>query len=106
MKLKLYRQGDVLLREVKNVPKDAKRQQQKDRIVLAYGESTGHAHAIHDLESVDVYVGKAGELYLTVKQDGVALKHEEHAAIVLPPGHYERVIQREYSPESIRNVAD
>jgi len=103
---KQFRQGDVLLRQISKVPKDAKRAEQKDRIVLAYGEVTGHAHAIHDLESVDVYVGKAGELYLTVKEDGVALKHEEHGSIALPPGNYERVLQREYSPEEVRNVLD
>jgi hypothetical protein len=103
--MKMYRQGDVLLKKVRAIPTSAARQEVKDRIVLAYGEVTGHAHAIHDIDSVDVFVGKNGELYLSVKGD-VALRHEEHAAIALPPGNYERVIQREYSPEEIRNVMD
>jgi hypothetical protein len=38
--------------------------------------------------------------------DGACLRHEEHTAVVLPPGIYEVVIQREYTPEAIRNVAD
>lgn len=45
-----YRQGDVLLVRIDNddtegyveVPRDA------GRVVLAYGEATGHAHAIYD----------------------------------------------------------
>jgi hypothetical protein len=105
-KTRMYRQGDVLLREVKAIPAELKRQKPKDRIVLAYGEVTGHAHAIHDLDNVEVYVGEGGELYLEVKSEGCTLRHEEHGAIAVPPGKYERVVQREYSPEAIRNVAD
>jgi len=108
-KTRIYRQGDVLLRAISRIPKEATRgraEDGKERIVLAYGEVTGHAHAIHDVEKVDVFVGAQGQLYLAVKEGGVTLKHEEHGAITLPPGNYERVLQREYSPEAIRNVAD
>lgn len=106
----MFRQGDVLLRRVSEIPTDAvvadkKDQFGNDRIVLAYGEVTGHAHAIHDLDSVDVFVKGDGTMYLEVKSEA-SLQHEEHATIALPPGNYERVIQREYSPEEIRNVAD
>lgn len=104
-KPKIFRQGDVLLREVKSIPSEAKRTKEKDRIVLAYGEVTGHAHAIADLENVDVFIKADGTMYLEVKTPA-DLKHEEHGTITLPAGHYERVIQREYSPEAIRNVAD
>ena len=100
-----FRQGDVLLRQIKTIPQEAKASDKKDRIVLAYGEVTGHAHAIHDLESVDVFVKEDGTMYLDVKAE-TPLQHEEHAAIMLPPGRYERVLQREYSPEANRNVAD
>ena len=105
MKQRQFRQGDVFLRPVSKMPRGAKAQQPHGRIVLAYGEVTGHAHAIHDLDHVDVYVGAEGQLYLRVKE-AVDLKHEEHDTIAIPPGNYERVIQREYSPEAIRNVAD
>ena len=104
--MKTYRQGDVFLKQIPSIPKKTTKQETKERIVLAYGEVTGHAHAIHDLESVDAFVGAGGELYLSVKEEGVTLRHEEHGAIALPPGNYERTIQREYSPESIRNVLD
>ena len=35
-----------------------------------------------------------------------SLEHQEHTAIPVPPGIYEGIRQREYSPASIRNVAD
>lgn len=108
--MKLYRQGDVLLREVRSIPTAARPAEKKDsvgspRIVLAYGEVTGHAHAIHDLEDVDVFVSAEGAMYLSVRRE-VALRHEEHAPIALAPGNYERAPQMEYSPEALRNVAD
>src|SRR2546430_13086226 len=105
-KLKLFRQGDVLLRQIAQIPKAATPQQQKGPIVLALGEATGHKHQIIDeLENVDVFVGEEGQLYLRVKAE-TALKHEEHGAIAIPPGNYERILQREYSPEAVRNVSD
>ena len=44
----LYRQGDVLLRAIDAIPDSATFTVERDagRIVLAYGEVTGHAHAI------------------------------------------------------------
>lgn len=104
------RQGDVLLRRVESIPETAKVAEKKDqagndRIVLAYGEVTGHAHAIHDLDVVDVFVTGEGVMYLQVKEEA-KLQHEEHGTIALPPGNYERTIQREYSPEAIRDVRD
>lgn len=103
--MKVFRQGDVLIRQIKSIPKTAKKQEVEGRIVLAYGEVTGHAHAIHDLESVDVFVSESGAMYLAVKQEST-LQHEEHGTIALPTGNYERVLQKEYSPVEIRNVAD
>lgn len=110
MNTETVRQGDVLLRRVDSIPGEARAAEKKDqagndRIVLAYGEVTGHAHAIHDLDAVDVFVTGEGVMYLQVKSEA-SLRHEEHGTITLPPGNYERTIQREYSPEAIRNVAD
>ncbi len=39
-------------------------------------------------------------------EGGATFVHEEHGPVTLPPGDYEVTIQREYSPEEIRNVAD
>lgn len=102
----IFRQGDVMLRQVPKIPAEATPQKKDGPIVLALGETTGHQHAIyHDLDSVDVFVSATGTMYLQVK-DGAKLQHEEHGTITLPAGNYERVLQREYSPEEIRNVQD
>lgn len=102
--IKMFRQGDVLMRSAR-IPKDAKRQEVKGRAVMAYGEVTGHAHALEQVQDIELYE-KDGRTYVRVLSAGTPLTHEEHGAIVLPKGDYERVIQVEYSPEESRNVAD
>ena len=107
--MKMYRQGDVLVRQVSAIPSDAVSVNNETRIVLAYGEVTGHAHAIVVDEAQEMTFSEAGGVvrrFLKVFERGASLKHEEHSTIPLPPGLYEIVQQREYSPEEIRNVAD
>jgi len=107
--MKLYRQGDVLIREVPALPKGAKDVTPNGgRIVLAHGELTGHAHAIAPDEAREFSLTDAGNAvrrFLKVVSEAT-VRHEEHASIPLPPGFYEIVQQQEYAPEGIRNVAD
>ncbi len=92
--MKMFRQGDVLVVACDEVPADAELvARDNGRIVLAYGEVTGHAHTIHS--PFAALVAKA-----------VQLKHEEHSKIDLPAGNYRVVRQVEYTPEAIRTVAD
>jgi hypothetical protein len=108
---KLYRQGDVLFCAIAELPK-GKALKRKDGAV-AYGEVTGHSHRLADAASAEVLEIDAG-LYVRVSEDGISIEgtpgatfvHEEHAPITLPPGGYRVQIQREYSPEEIRSVAD
>lgn len=116
MKLeKNYRQGDVLVVRVDSIPTQAEPEKlAENRIVLAYGEVTGHAHAIAPSEATSFVVKEPVriqdwqcERFLRVLEGDVArLKHEEHATIDLPAGDYAVIQQREYSPEEIRRVAD
>ena len=102
----MIRQGDVLVREIKQIPSTAKLvKKDAGRVILAYGEVTGHAHAIHNRATMfraDEGLGT----YLQVAEGGADLVHDEHATIALPAGTYQVVIQREYQPERIKNVAD
>jgi hypothetical protein len=103
-----YRQGDVLIVAVKSIPAEAKPKKNTGRIVLAYGEQTGHAHAIAVREAKEFSMQDAAGVvtrFLSVAS-GATVRHEEHAPIALPAGLYEIVQQREYTPEEIRNVAD
>lgn len=101
----MVRQGDVLLVPVASIPADAKPgRREKGRIVLAYGEVTGHAHSI--AAPWVVLLEDEGTRYIRVPMEGAELHHEEHAAIRLTPGEYRIVIQREYTPETVRWVRD
>lgn len=108
----IYRQGDVLIMRIDAIPPAAKLEKVKDRIVLAYGEVTGHAHAISAKEAksfrttapVPVFDAQA-ERFLRVQVEAL-VRHEEHDPIKLPAGDYAVIQQREYSPEEIRRVAD
>lgn len=114
---RLYRQGDVLLVEVTDAPVVGEwaTQERGDRLVLAHGEATGHAHVIRS-QRADLAKRRRSasrvqprELHLLVYGDEpVALEHEEHDALLIPPGAYRVVRQREYvpGPAPERRVAD
>jgi hypothetical protein len=148
----LYRQGDILLKQVKDLPDGLKEvPRDRGRIILAEGEVTNHFHAIEDVEAlflaenleeiegrflkveaeteheVPVFEdrptgkvvsqaewdkaaleGHGDELEVgepitervqvgTATIKGAALVHPEHDTIVLEPGNYEVVRQREYT---------
>jgi hypothetical protein len=104
----MFRQGDVLIIPVAQMPAGLKKLAREDgRVVLAHGEVTGHAHAIADKRAALFRDPKLAAIFMHVTGDApVALEHEEHGTIAIPPGDYEVRRQREYSPEEIRNVAD
>lgn len=103
----MYRQGDVLIIPVQDIPDGAKPiARESGRLILAHGEATGHAHVVEgeatflaaDIEDLE-------RRFLRVEEEAEVV-HDEHDAIVLPPGDYEVVRQREYAPEAPRMVAD
>jgi hypothetical protein len=102
----MYRQGDVLVVAVDKIPRRAKPVgRDRGRVVLAYGEATGHAHAIADPGAA--LLQHEDEQYLRVTAArGVGLTHEEHDTLDVPQGDYRVVRQREYTPEATRFVAD
>ena len=106
----MFRQGDVLLIPTTTTPnKTRKVARENGMVILAHGEATGHHHAIKHRNVQLVTSEQANELrmWLTVGSAGpVALTHQEHATIMVPPGSYEVRRQREYHPAEIRNVAD
>lgn len=106
----IYRQGDVLIRRIDDgePPTEATLvKPDAGRVILAYGEVTGHAHAIKAGPSVQLLaLPGQDDRWLRIGGDGAELRHEEHATIALPPGLYRLRVQREYSPEAIRRVAD
>lgn len=113
----LFRQGDVLIARVDELPEGLEQVPRDDgRIILAYGEATGHAHVVQggecELLAADVESGldpadvsDLNDRYLRVLAEATVV-HDEHAPIALSPGDYVVRRQREYAPEEIRAVAD
>ena len=104
----LYRQGDVALRGIDKLPTNLiEVQRDNGAVVLAYGEVTGHSHALRGARValfMDTGSG-SGRRYLKVDEPS-DLSHEEHSTITLPAGLYEVLGQVEYTPAEIRRVAD
>jgi hypothetical protein len=104
----MFRQGDILIVPIECTRADlTAMDREKGRAVLAYGEVAGHTHAIKDRRATLFVDPQLEALFLRVCGDcPVALEHQEHDTIHIPPGDYRVIRQREYSPEAVRNVAD
>jgi len=102
-----YRQGDVLLCAIDRIPSAAARvKPEGDRVVVAEGELTGHAHAF-ERKRVRLFRHKKSQRsFLLIGKAGAQLRHEEHDPIPVPEGCYELRRQREYAPRSARLVRD
>jgi hypothetical protein len=123
MKNPLYRQGDVLIEQIAEIPITTHKQETSRRVVLARGEATGHHHVLTTDDPADWWkkdeataggqtAEPAGEIFLSLP-GGATVSHEEHAPIELPPGNYRVTRQREYTPKragelaaAFRNVTD
>jgi len=103
--LEQYRQGDVLIVKARKPCGELRAvEPENGRVILAYGEATGHSHSVA-ADAAQLLEAPNGRRYLLVTQP-TELVHQEHGHIRLGAGYYEVVRQREYSPEAIRNVAD
>ena len=90
----LIQQGDVLI-ESALIPSGAKAKTSSKRgLVLAEGESTGHAHTITSTEDA-VLFENGDDLYLRVLRE-TKLTHEEHGVVTIPAGEYTVRKVREY----------
>ena len=96
-----FRHGDLLIESVKEIPASAKIRKNN---VAAYGEVTGHSHAV--LDGV-LYEDAQGTVYIRASA-GTVITHEEHGQIALPEGDYIVTHQREYDPweQAARQVMD
>lgn len=108
--LKSVRQVDVCLIRIEKLPAGCiEAPPDGDRVVLAYGERTGHSHAVYGVtaEQPNVRLWSAGaERFLQVLTHCEVL-HEEHGAAPLEPGIYQLPGQYEHTEENeVRQVAD
>ena len=101
------RQGDVYITRVNNLDlTDFKPVKPVNgNLILAYGEVTGHHHALIDAPTVKLYRNAEGHMIIEVEEE-TELTHQEHSSIALEPGMYKAYTQEEYDPEGMRRVHD
>ena len=90
-KPKLYRHGDLLIRQVKKIPESATRVSTN---IIAHGEN-GNTHQLHGSHQVFETTDK--QILLEAKQD-VSLKHQEHNTLKISKGNYVIIQEREFDP--------
>ena len=98
-------QGDVRVIRVAKLPKGVKACTRPDKLVLAYGEASGHKHQL--VEECDVYEAADGTLYLNVETP-TTIRHEEHGPVTLPEGLWQvkRVREFDHLEQMAREVRD
>ena len=124
MEQKIYRQGDTLLREISQLPQDIVSipKDNLNRVVIAHGEMTGHAHAFRESEVTGFVMETANKdisrtdgcpHFIEIGGSNAILNHEhitgkkaEHDAIIIPAGIYESAVQVEEMASSLTQVAD
>jgi len=118
----MFRQGDVLLIPVRDIPSGFKSRRDA-KVILAYGEVSGHHHRFEGKHGVTAFYKEGDDNsmsggttlrgsrtdveFISVPKGGADLVHEEHDTIPVSEGDYRIVRQREFSVlEGIRRVAD
>lgn len=99
-----YRHGDVIIIPTKDDVKGEEVPADNDKIVLAYGEVTGHGHRLP--ANVGALLKYNDETYLRITEERAALTHEEHGEMILPKNNYEIKIRRQYVPGGWAIVKD
>ena len=92
--MKIYRQGDVVLRPVSRLPKCANKAGEK----LSISSENGNPHTMQ----AAVYVARRNRQMqrYVVLEDEEKMTHPQHPTLVIPAGIYEvsNVHERDYAP--------
>lgn len=104
-----FRQGDVFLECARVLPADVVlKARDAGRVIVEYGEITGHAHQIKNPDAV------GAEILLSVAESATFVKlakkallvHEEHSTATITEGIWKRMPQVEETPWGVRQVVD
>lgn len=100
----LYQQGDVLFKSVDKLPKTAKLMKRKGPVIVAEGETTGHAHKI--LDEVKAFLDEKDKTMFV--EGPFTVTHEEHNPVSVPDGLYmvDKVREFDHFSEEARRVRD
>jgi len=104
--MNIYRHGDVLLREILEIPSEAKLVKKANEITVALGEATGHHHTLYG--SLPMSLLQFDDRRFLEITEEVNLRHQEHGCLKINPTKYEIEIEREhdYFTDEIKLVTD
>ena len=94
-KKRIFRHGDILIREVESIPKSVIPINTK---ILAEGEQTGHHHKL--IGSFQIFQENdslSQNRFLEIMEE-TTLTHQEHHQITIPVGKYVVVHERQHNP--------
>ena len=108
-----YRQGDILLERIYEIPKQImnhqqqQQQQTQDNYIIAHGES-GNQHRMSKHVLIFENPENKEERYVQVLSQNTDLLHQEHKSIHIPQGIYKIRREREYNAfeSAIRQVQE
>lgn len=101
----MYRQGDFLFIPVATSPEGEPEQRVNDKLIIGYGEATGHNHATIAVNA-SITRSTDGVRWFTVIDAPVDVTHNEHATITIPAGVYEIRQERTYHAGKVQRVTD
>jgi hypothetical protein len=104
-----YRQGDLGITPLKEIPQNLKSVYTGDNFVLAYGEATGHSHilACEPTNQFEILEDSGGKKYLRLSGNS-QLIHQQHRTIIIEKGFYLINNEKEYDYflKEIKQVQD
>lgn len=104
--MKIYRHGDVLIREIKAIPVTAEEEKKDKAVTVALGEATGHHHTLYGGMPISLLID-GDRRFLDVPEE-VSLRHQEHDELRIAKGSYEITMEREfdYFENAMKRVVD
>ena len=104
-KPKLYRHGDLLIKQIDHIPLTAKLLATS---IIAEGEITGHNHKLYGSQQVygthsDKNFRIIEPTYFQAKEE-ISLKHQEHDTLKISKGNYVILHEREHDPFNIVEI--
>jgi len=104
-KPKLYRHGDLLIKQIDQIPLMAK---PLSTNIIAEGEITGHNHKLYGSQQVygthsDKNFRIIEPTYFQAKEE-ISLKHQEHDTLKISKGNYVILHEREHDPFNIVEI--
>lgn len=107
--MKMYRHGDIWIKEVKKEKKLVGEAKEDNKVTLALGEATGHSHNLSvPPGALITFWGEVGDVTgFSLPTEGTLI-HNEHKMLKIEPGDYEIIREREYDyfDNEIKQVAD